>query len=98
MKLGDFILGLGAGLVIYHLWNRRAGVKNPEAITVETQVKAVADVLANTAQQYSDALKQDYDIVMPSDQIRKKVRVRAKQLTDGRYSEDLERQKAPLSI
>lgn len=98
MRLGDFLLGLGAGLVIYHLWNRRVGVKNPEAIEVEAQVRAVKDVLTETANSYSSALKQDYDIFMPSDQISKRVRVRAKQLTDGRYSEDLERQKAPLSI
>jgi len=98
MKLLDFVLGLGAGLVVYHLWNRRVGIKNPEALAVENQVMAATDVLAQTANKYSDALKQDYDIVMPSDQIRKKVRARAKQLTDGRFSEDLQRQKAPLSI
>lgn len=98
MKLLDFVLGVGAGLVVYHYWNRRVGVKNPEAISVETEVLAAKDVITQTANKYSDALKQDYDIVMPSDQIRKKVRVRAKQLTDGRFSEDLQRQKAPLSI
>lgn len=98
MRLGSFLLGLGAGLVIYHYWNRRVGIKNPEAIEVEAQVRAVRDVLTETANSYSNVLKQDYDIFMPSDQISKKVRVRAKQLTDGRYSEDLERQKAPLSL
>jgi|LauGreDrversion4_2_1035121.scaffolds.fasta_scaffold04628_2 hypothetical protein len=98
MKLLDFVLGVGAGLVIYHYWNRKVGVKNPEALAVESQVVELGQVLNEKANKYSDALRQDYDIVLPVDQVSKRVRAKAKKLTDGRYSEDLERQKAPLSI
>jgi hypothetical protein len=98
MKLFDFLVGFGAGLLVYHLSNKRKGIVNPEALAVEKEVVAFGQVLNETANKYSDVLRQDYDIVMPSDQISKKVKARARQLTDGRFSEDLERQKAPLSI
>jgi len=97
MKLLDFVLGVGAGLVIYHYWNRRAGVKNPEAISAESKIVELGQVVSETANRYGDALRQEYDIVKP-DKVSKRVRVRATQLTNGRFSEDLQRQKAPLSI
>lgn len=98
MKLFNFVLGFGAGLVVYHIWNRKVGVTNPEATAIETQIRALNEVVTETANKYSDALRQDYDIVMLPNKISNKVRARAKQLTDGRFSEDLERQNAPLSI
>jgi hypothetical protein len=98
MKLLDFVIGVGAGMVIYHYWNKKQGIKNPEALEVESQVVAVGQLLNQTASKYSDALKQDYDIVLPVDQVSKRVRAKANKFTQGRYSEDLERQKAPLSI
>ena len=97
MKLLDFVLGVGAGLVIYHYWNRKVGVKNPEAILAESQIIELGQAVNQTANRYGDALRQQYDIVPPA-KVSKRVRVRATQLTNGRYSEDLERQKAPLSI
>jgi hypothetical protein len=97
MKLLDFVLGVGAGLVIYHYWNRKVGVKNPEAISAESQIVQLGQVVSETANRYGDALRQEYDIVKP-DKVSKRVRARATQLTNGRFSEDLERQKAPLSI
>jgi hypothetical protein len=97
MKLLDFVLGVGAGLVIYHYWNRKVGVKNPEAISAESQIVQLGQVVNETANRYGDALRQEYDIVKP-DKVSKRVRARATQLTNGRFSEDLERQKAPLSI
>ena len=97
MKLLDFVLGVGAGLVIYHYWNRKVGVKNPEALAVESQVVELGQVLNETANKYGDALRKEYDIV-PPDKVSKRVRAKATQLTNGRYSEDLDRQKAPLSI
>ena len=97
MKLLDFVLGVGTGLVIYHYWNRKVGVKNPEAISAESQIVQLGQVVNETANRYGDALRQEYDIVKP-DKVSKRVRARATQLTNGRFSEDLERQKAPLSI
>jgi hypothetical protein len=97
MKLLDFVLGVGAGLVIYHYWNRKVGVKNPEAISAESQIVQLGQVVSETANRYGDALRQEYDIVKP-DKVSKRVRARATQLNNGRFSEDLERQKAPLSI
>jgi hypothetical protein len=98
MKLFDFLVGFGAGLIVYHLSNKRVGVVNPEALAVETKAVALGQVLNETVNSYGDALRQDYDIVMPSDQISKKVKARARQLTNGRYSMDLEKQQAPTSI
>lgn len=98
MRLGDFVFGVLAGMVLYHLWNKRAGVNNPTAMAIESEVLSVADAVQKEGSKFSDAVKQDYDIVMPSDQIAKKVRIRAKQLTDGRYSEDLSKQTPPVSI
>ena len=97
MKLLDFVLGVGTGLVIYHYWNRKVGVKNSEAISAESQIVQLGQVVNETANRYGDALRQEYDIVKP-DKVSKRVRARATQLTNGRFSEDLERQKAPLSI
>jgi hypothetical protein len=97
MKLLDFALGVGAGLVIYHYWNRRVGVKNQEAIEAERKIAELTESLNQTVNRYSDALRQEYNIV-PPDKVSKRVRDRATRLTNGRFSEDLERQKAPLSI
>ena len=98
MKLLDFVLGVGAGLVIYHYWNRRVGVTNPEALVVESKVVELGQVLNEKANQYGDALRKDYDIVVPIKEIPRRVREKATMLTNGRYSQDLERQKAPLLI
>jgi len=98
MKLFDFLVGFGAGLIVYHLSNKRVGVVNPEALAVETKAVALGQVLNETVNSYGDALRQDYDIVMPSDQISKKVKARARQLTNGRFSMDLEKQEATTSI
>jgi hypothetical protein len=98
MRLGDFLLGMAAGLVVYHLSNKRVGVVNPEASEIETKILATKQVLEEEAKKYSNSLRKDYDIVMPSDQISNKVRMRSKQLNDGRFSLDLQRQKPPLSI
>lgn len=98
MRLGDFLLGMAAGLVVYHLSNKRVGVVNPEATEIETQILATKQVLEEEAKKYSNSLRQDYDIVMLPNKISNKVKMRSKELTDGRFSLDLQRQKPPLSI
>jgi hypothetical protein len=43
-------------------------------------------------------LKKEYDIIMPSDMVSKKVRKKAKELTKGRYSVSVSDVKTPVSI
>jgi hypothetical protein len=50
------------------------------------------------AKNYGDALKRQFDIVMPSDVVSKRAEELGKVFTQGRYSIDVTREKAPLSI
>lgn len=98
MKVSEFILGAAAGALAYHIF-MGASKKTPQkASTIEEQVKMTVGVIQEEAGKYSDVLKKQYDIVMPSDQIAQKVKRKGKQFTEDRYAINLNRVKQPLSI
>lgn len=90
----DFIIGALAGAIAYHLWSQaRAG--NPPSISIED---LSTEVKAEEGQKYKNVMERQYNIVMPSDMINKKVREKADRLTAGRYSVDVLNQKKPVQI
>lgn len=88
MKNGNFLLGLAVGVGLVYLWKLTQKVKgdNPNAMGVMEVGEVTKDVVTSEAGKFGQALKAEYDIVMPSDQISKKVRQKAKELTRGRYA------------
>lgn len=99
MKLGTFILGVLAGGIAAHIWHKKDWAKNKAAtLTPEETGKVVVDVIKEESVNFSDALKRDFDVIMPSDVISKKVAAKAKQFTEGRYAVDLTKAKSPYYI
>jgi hypothetical protein len=85
MKKGQTLLWvIGGAAVVYFLYKKYWTPKKEKEVAVETEI--VADVVKKEADNYSPGLKKKYDIVMPSDQVSKKVQKKAKELTKGRYS------------
>ena len=83
-----------------HLWNRVYGKtgKNPADLTVREVAVVAQDVIREEGGKFGEALKREYDIVMPSDQISKKVVEKAKDLTRGRYAIQEDKIKTPVSL
>jgi molybdate-binding protein len=99
MKLGDFLIGALVGGVVYHIYiksRQKAAASNP--MTLGDKVKLASDVVEQESLKYSDILKKEYDIIMPSDQINKKVRERGAALTQRRKEINLNKIKEPVSI
>lgn len=99
MKLGDFLIGALVGGVVYHVYlksRQKAVANNP--LTLGDKVKLAVDVVEEESQKYSDILKKEYDIIMPSDQIDRKVRDRGARLTERRKEINLNKVKQPLSL
>lgn len=92
MKYGQFIAGLFVGYGLYYLW-AKSNAKKAETIT-----ETIAQVKEDEVKKYSAPIQKKYNIVMPSDMVAKKVRQKAKQLTEGRYEMDLNKVKEPVSI
>ena len=85
MKKGQTLLWvLGGAAVVYLLYKKYWTPKKEKEVVVDAKI--VSDVVENESDKYSPSLKRKYDIVMPSDQVSKKVQKKAKELTKGRYS------------
>lgn len=85
---GNFILGVIvgiAGVYLYRAFAQKSG-KNPSDLTIKEMAVLAEDVAREEGSKFSAALKKEYDIVMPSDQVSKKVRAKAKKFTEGRYA------------
>jgi len=83
MKKGQTLLWvIGGAAVVYFLYKKYWTPKKEVAV----ESKVVSDVITQESEKYSPSLKRRYDIVMPSDQVSKKVQKKAKELTRGRYS------------
>lgn len=99
MKLGDFLIGALVGGVVYHIYMKsRQKAVATKPMSLGEKVKLAVDVVEEESQKYSDVLKKEYDIVMPSDQINRKVRERGAALTQRRKEINLDKIKEPVSI
>lgn len=97
MKAEDFLLGVLAGAVGYHLWSRMQDKKQSTS-AMSDQVALAKQVVGEEAAKFNNVVQKQYDILMPSDLISKKVRKRAKELTEGRYSIDPSKVTQPVSL
>lgn len=100
MRTGDFLIGVAAGILGVYIWRRmsaKAG-KNPADLTVSEMAVVAQDVVREEGGKFGEALKKEYDIVMPADQVNKKVKQKAKELTRGRYAIDPAKVKQPVSL
>lgn len=97
MKAGDFLLGVLAGAVGYYLWLRMSEKKQSSGALAE-QVNLAKEVIVEESAKFGGVLQKQYDIVMPSDIVNKKVRKKAKELTKGRNSIDPTKITQPVSL
>lgn len=96
----DFLLGIGVGVLAAYFWRKvhiKSG-KEPSDMTLRELANVSQNVVAEEGNKFGEALKKEYDIVMPSDQVVKKVKKRAKELTDGRYAIKADNIKPPISL
>ena len=98
MKTVNFLFAAAVGALAYHIWRKSTEKSAGKQLIAEEQAQVVADVIVGESQKYSDVLKKQYDIVMPSDKVAAKVKAKAKQLTRGRYEVDLNKIKEPVTI
>ena len=97
---GNFILGVLVGIAGVYLFRRFAekSGKNPSDLTIAEMAVLAEDVAKEEGGKFSEALKKEYDIVMPSDQVSKKVKAKAKRLTEGRYALKPDNVNEPVTI
>jgi len=98
MRTVNFLFAAAVGALAYHIWRKSTEKSSGKQLTAEEQAQVVADVIVGESQKYSDVLKKQYDIIMPSDKVAAKVKAKAKQLTRGRYEVDLNKVKEPVKI
>lgn len=98
MKTINFLFAAAVGALAYHIWRKSTEKSAGKQLTPEEQAQVVAEVIVGESQKYSDVLKKQYDIIMPSDRVADKVKAKAKQLTRGRYEVDLNKVKEPVTI
>lgn len=96
----SFLLGFAGGLLGAYLWVqfRKKSSKSASDMTIKDAVALTKEVVAEEAGKFSDAVKKQYDIIMPSDLVNKKVRQKAKKLTEGRYTIQEEKVKEPVNL
>lgn len=97
MKTQEFVIAFLAGALAAHLWHWKDWSKKNKKSNPD-MTKITTDVIANESSKYPDPLLKDYNIVMPSDQIAKKVREKAADIEQARYSTKLEKIKKPVLI
>ena len=67
MKTVNFLFAAAVGALAYHIWRKSTEKSAGKQLTAEEQAQVVADVIVGESQKYSDVLKKQYDIIMPSD-------------------------------
>lgn len=92
MKKDNFIYwvlgGIGAVALLYYYNNKKK---------VTTQ-DLVVDVIKEEQDKYSTPFKAEYNIIMPSDLISKRVREKGEELRAGRFEIQPDKVQAPLFI
>lgn len=96
----NFWLGAAVGLLAAYLWNKakQKSGKNLNDLSLKDVASITKDVVVEEGGKFSDAVKKEYDIIMPSDQISKKVQQRADKLTRGRYAPQPQKVKEPVKL
>jgi len=93
MKKDNFIWwvlgGVGAVALWYYYQNNKKKVTTQDLIV---------DVLKEEQDKYSTPFKAEYNIVMPSDLVSKRVREKGEQLRAGRFEIQPDKVQAPLFI
>jgi hypothetical protein len=67
-------------------------------MTIKDAVALTKEVVSEEASKFSDAVKKQYDIIMPSDLVSKKVKKKAAKLTEGRFAIQEEKVKEPVKL
>jgi molybdate-binding protein len=98
MSISNFLLGVGVGVFAYHIIKKMNEKKDVSQLTPSEIGVIAQDVIRDEGSKFSRVLRSQYDIVMPSDQVSKKVRKRAKQLTEGRYAVKVDQLTPPTSL
>jgi len=100
MKGGNFLLGVGVGILAAYLWKQigARAKKNPADLTIKETVAIAQDVVREESDKFGSALKQEYDIVLIPNKYTEKVKRKAKELTEGRYAIKLENINPPVSL
>jgi hypothetical protein len=94
MKYGQFIIGALVGAVGMHILHKMGYMSNKPKPTETLVTEAIEEEKAK----YSNPLKKNYDIKMPSDLISKKLKQKGKDFTRARYEVDLMKVKEPVNI
>ena len=94
MKKDNFIWWVLGGVGAVALWYY---YQNNKKKSVNTQ-DLVVDVLNEEQDKYSTPFLVDYNIIMPSDLVSKRVREKAEQLRAGRFAIQPDKVQAPLFI
>jgi len=94
MKKDNFIWWALGGVGALALWYYYQNNKKKSVTTNDL----IVDVLKEEQDKYSNPFQAEYNIVMPSDLVAKKVKERADMLTAGRYEIQPQRVQAPLYI
>ncbi len=92
MKKDNFIWWVLGGVGAVALWYYYNNNKKKNITTQDL----VVDVLQEEQDKYSTPFKAEYNIVMPSDLVSKRVKEKAALLTAGRYEIQPERAQPPL--
>jgi hypothetical protein len=94
MKKDNFIYWVLGGVGAIALWYYYNNNKNKSVTTQDL----VVDVLKEEQDKYSTPFLVDYNIIMPSDLVSKRVREKAEQLRAGRFAIQPDKVQAPLFI
>lgn len=96
----NFLLGFGAGILGVYLWNqyRKKAIKPTSEMTIKDAVAIAKDVVAEESGKFSDAVKEQYNIIMPSDLVSKRVKKKAAKLTEGRFAIQEDKIKEPVNL
>ena len=100
MKGGNFLLGIGVGILAAYLWKQMGSKakKNPSDLTIKETIAVAQDVAKEEADKFGSALKQEYDIVLIPNKYTQKVKRKAKELTEGRYAIKVDNINPPVSL
>lgn len=93
MKTRDILIGVLIGALGAHLWSTMRRKKNNPG-----KVALMEDVIATESAKYPSPLLEEFNIVMPVDDVTKKAKKRADEIADSRYSIKANRLKKPVRI
>lgn len=94
----NFILGIAVGAIGMHLLHQMGymgDAKGQGAAEPKPEGQPMKD---EEAKNYSGALTRQYNILMPSDMVSRKMKEVGKEFTQGRYSIDESKINPPISI